>query len=215
MKKCNNCNNFVDDTAVFCPLCGGKIGDSSKEEYKESHLKKDANNSVKIDSRSVRKFIQTIKNVRFFVGHLIIIIASLTSAIVLITLSFNNLMLQHQEFASATGTVIEIKEKEVYSELYERNITEYYYVMSYKYNDKEYLYYMDEGVKNKGEIGDTFTLYFLVDHPEEAALESPEGLILVGKVVFGVGIGMSVICLINIFILSFKFVRASKSVCYY
>lgn len=40
MKKCNNCNNFVDDAAVFCHLCGSKIGDSSKEEYKESHLKK-------------------------------------------------------------------------------------------------------------------------------------------------------------------------------
>jgi len=200
MKKCIFCNNMINDEEKFCPLCGGNNNQdkNSIDNYKANKL------------TIAQKILETIRNIKFFYGHIVSIIATLIASITIITISFNNLMLKNMNFTKVDGTLVEIVEKEIYDENFNRNIKEYYYIISYEYDNKEYKYYSPNGVKNKGEIGDKFQLYILTNHPEEADLSSPEGIIFIGKIALGIGIVMAVVCIVNIFVVSYKFVKCYR-----
>jgi len=199
VKKCIYCNSEIEDDSRFCPVCGGNNVKPSTN-----------NNSSSNYNRNIKSVFNTARNIRFFYGHIAIIIGSIITAITLIALSINNLMLGSRGIIKVEGTVTEVVEKTRYDENFNRDITEYYYVISYEYANKTYTYNTTEGISSNGEIGSKFNLYILPDHPEVAEMVSPAGLIFIGKVVFSVGMVMVAIGVVNIFIVSFKFVKAYK-----
>ncbi len=152
------------------------------------------------------KHIKNLMDIRYFYTQIAILVATIATAITFITLSINNFMLGSSEVVNVEGNITEISEQEVYDDFFKKDVTKYYYVIKYDYNNKSYIYRTDEGLDSKGEIGDKFTLYILADHPEAASMVSQEYIINVGKVVFGFGIAMVVLSVANIFILSFRIV---------
>jgi len=196
VKKCIYCHNEIDDDVRFCPICGGN-----------NDITYGSDNNEKV---SINSIYNLIRHVKFFYGHIALIIGSLIAAITLITLSINNLNVGSMDIVKVEGTVTEIYERTRYDENFEKDVTEYYYVISYEYADKEYTYNTQEGISSKGEIGSKFDLYILSNHPEAAEMVSPQGIAVVGKVALGFGILMAIVCIANIFIVSYKFVIAYK-----
>lgn len=40
MKKCNHCNQLLEDDAKFCPVCGNKIEETNPENEESNNLRR-------------------------------------------------------------------------------------------------------------------------------------------------------------------------------
>ena len=206
MKYCLNCGKkLVDLNAQFCPYCGEKAEDNNWNYKTES-----VNNTIKGDVVDIlNKGTRAVKS--FGMGRIILLYVLVTSMIGLFVMglftvsqSGTNRKVSKLDIVEVTGKIIKKDDTIAYNEDNQSFDKGYYYTVVYNYDDSTYSYKSDVYHKVMN-VGDEIPVYILSDHPEEASLDSPSFLLLIGQVAGAVGmllIGASFVLLIVVVIVA-------------
>ena len=187
---CNYCNKSFDNIdAKFCPICGSSL--DIHEAFNVKSAISSTTSDVKSAVNKAQRFIDYFGKARRF---LLFILAGLT--ILFFSIGFptaiasqSNLSINKEDIASVNAKIIKVEDGRTYNsklETYEYKNTIY---TEYEYEGKSYKYDFDNSTSvNTYKSGDTYVLYVLKAHPEEASEYSPESLIFIGKMAFYIGI---------------------------